>query len=129
MVILLGTNDLKTRFSVSAFDVAAGAGVLVDAVRASQSGRNEGAPEVLLTAPPPLGKLTEFAEMFEGGAEKSRRLAEHYRRIAEEKTCHFLDAAQVLAPSDADGVHFDPEGHKALGLAVARKVREILTGV
>jgi len=33
VTIMLGTNDLKKRFSLSAFDIANGAGVLVDIVR------------------------------------------------------------------------------------------------
>ena len=33
VILMLGTNDLKTRFSVSAFDIAAGARVLVDVVQ------------------------------------------------------------------------------------------------
>ena len=123
---MLGTNDLKVRFSVSAFDIANGAGVLVGIVQKSETGHNNGSPRILLMAPPPLSKLTDFAEMFEGGAEKSRKLAGHYGRIAAEKGCHFLDSSQLLVSSDADGVHFDPEAHAALGIAVARKVAEIL---
>jgi len=126
VVILLGTNDLKHRFSLTAFDIAAGAGVLVDVVQKSQAGRENRAPEVLLIAPPPLGKLSDFTQMFQGGVEKSKELGRFYKAVAEEKGCHFLDAGQILVSSEADGVHFDPEGHKALGQAVAQKVREIL---
>ncbi len=38
VVIMLGTNDLKMRFSVPAFDIANSAGVLVDVVRKSEAG-------------------------------------------------------------------------------------------
>jgi hypothetical protein len=47
VVILLGTNDLKMRFSVSAYDIANGAGVLVQIVQKSETGPNVGAPQVL----------------------------------------------------------------------------------
>ena len=75
VIIMLGTNDLKARFSVPACDVAAGAGVLVDIIAKSETGPGDGAPQVLLIAPPPIAKLSEFAEMFEGGAAKSRMLS------------------------------------------------------
>ena len=39
---------------------------------------------------------------------------------------HFFDAATVAVPSKVDGVHMEPESHRALGLALADKVREIL---
>ncbi|MFP4055636.1 MAG: SGNH/GDSL hydrolase family protein [Candidatus Brocadiia bacterium] len=126
VVLLLGTNDLKKRFSLSAYDIANGAGRLVDAIGASGSGRGGGAPRVLLLAPPPTGSLTDFAEMFEGAGEKSQKFAHHFRRVAEERGCAFLDAGQAVASSEVDGVHLDPEAHQALGLAVAAKVRSLL---
>jgi lysophospholipase L1-like esterase len=126
VIIKLGTNDLKYRFSVTATDIANSAGTLVDVVKNSQAGRGNSSPAVLLIAPPPLGRLTDFAEMFKGGVEKSKEFAVQFRRVAQEKGCAFLDAGQILTCSEADGLHYDPEGHRALGLAVARKVKEIL---
>src|SRR6185503_2144360 len=54
VTIMLGTNDLKQRFSLSAYDIAEGAGVLVNIVQKSDCGPQEGAPKVLLMAPPPV---------------------------------------------------------------------------
>jgi lysophospholipase L1-like esterase len=126
VIIMLGTNDLKIRFSVAACDIANGAGALVDVVQKSAAGRDGIAPLVLLMAPPPLARLTEFAEMFEGAAEKSKRFPEHYRRVAEEYGCEFLDTAQIITSSDVDGVHLEPGEHRKLGLAVATEVRRLL---
>lgn len=44
IVIMLGTNDLKTRFWLPAYDIAAGAGVLVDIVKKSDAGIDGKAP-------------------------------------------------------------------------------------
>jgi lysophospholipase L1-like esterase len=126
VIILLGTNDLKMRFSVSAFDIANGAGVLVDVVQKSATGPSDSAPQVLLLAPPPVARLTDFAEMFEGAEPKAERFAAHYRRVAEEKGCAFLDTGKVIASSDLDGIHFEPGEHQKLGVAVAARVRELL---
>lgn len=126
VTILLGTNDLKVRFSVSAYDVASGTGVLVDIVQRSDAGPNGGAPSVLLMAPPPLGRLTEYAEMFEGAKLKSRKLAEHFRRVADEYGCAFLDTSDIIVSSDIDGVHIEADEHRKLGQAVAAVVRNML---
>jgi lysophospholipase L1-like esterase len=126
VIILLGTNDLKKRFSVSAQDIASGAGVLVDTINKSGSGKNFKAPKVLLLVPPPLGKLTDLSEMFEGGQEKSLRFCEHFKNIAKIYGCQLFDTATVIKSSDIDGIHFEKESHQKLGRAVAKIVKTIL---
>jgi lysophospholipase L1-like esterase len=126
VVIMLGTNDLKMRFSVPAYDIASGAGTLVDIVNKSGCGPNNSAPQVLLMAPPPIAKLTGFAAMFEGADAKSKLFAQEYARVAQIKGCHFLDAGSVIVSSDQDGIHFDASEHIKLGHAVAEKVSQIL---
>lgn len=126
VIIMLGTNDLKKRFSLSAFDIAEGAGVLVKIVQQSETGSDGNAPEVLLLAPPPVARLTEFADMFEGAEEKSRKFSQQYRRVAEELGCELLDTAEVIVSSAVDGIHFEVEEHEKLGKAVAVRVQEIL---
>jgi lysophospholipase L1-like esterase len=128
VVLMLGTNDLKKRFSVSAYDIAASAGVLVSIIQKSAAGIEGRAPQILLAAPAPVGKLTEFAEMFEDALEKSRKLSEHYRRTAAECGCEFLDAGEVIVSSDLDGIHLEAGQHLKLGKAIAQRVREILPG-
>jgi lysophospholipase L1-like esterase len=129
VVIFLGTNDLKHRFGLSASDIAQGAGVLVRMAQSCPFGPPNAAPEVLLLAPPPVAKLTEFAPMFEGAAVKSRELGKRYRAVAEELGCHFLDTSTIVHSSDLDGIHLEPAEHIKLGNAVAGKVREIFGSV
>jgi len=127
VIIMLGTNDLKTRFSLPAYDIASGAGVLVDIVKKSDTGIGGEAPEVLLIAPPPAVELTGFAEMFEDAVKKSGVFARHYRRISNEKGCHYLDAGDHVESSPLDGIHLEVDMHTRLGKAMAAKVREILS--
>ena len=115
-VLLVGT-DSDTKLGTPVVPGAAVTGKVVF---------NGRAPKVLLMAPPPVAKLSEFAEMFEGAEAKSRRLAEHYKRVADEHGCEFLDAAQVIVSSDIDGIHLDASEHQKLGEAVAARAREIL---
>ncbi len=126
VILLLGTNDLKLRFSVPAQDVARGVALLAAMVQCSPAGPGGSPPKVLLIAPPPFAPLTGFTEMFQGGEEKSRQLAGYYREMAQQLGCAFLDAGEVIVSSPIDGIHWESGQHARLGLAVAEKVREIL---
>ena len=126
VVLMLGTNDLKKRFSVSAHDIANSIGVLVEVIQRSAAGPDGSAPKILLIAPPVVGKLTGYAEMFENAFENSLKFGEYYHQIAELYDCEFLDASKVIISSDLDGIHFEADQHKKLGLAVETLVKEIL---
>ncbi|WP_240232652.1 SGNH/GDSL hydrolase family protein [Devosia lacusdianchii] len=125
VIIMLGTNDLKTRLSMQAGDIADGAGKLVDIVKRSGTGR-DGSPSVLLVAPAPLAKLTWLADMFEGGSAKSQKFAAEYARVAKALGVPFFDAGTFIQSSDDDGIHLDAGAHRALGLALAERVQTML---
>ncbi|HUJ76823.1 MAG TPA: SGNH/GDSL hydrolase family protein [bacterium] len=126
VILMLGTNDTKQRYSAPPTDIARGVGVLLDIVASSTAGSRAKAPPVLLLAPVALGKLSEFAEMFQGGPEKSRALMPLYAALAKERGCAFFDAGSVARCSDVDGVHLEASAHHALGVAVAREVKKLL---
>lgn len=126
VIIKLGTNDLKTRYSVPAYDIADSAGRLVDLVLASKNAPAKAPPKVLLVSPAPIAGLTWLADMFEGGEEKSRKLGAEMKRVADERGIPFLDAGTVIRSSPIDGIHLDKDGQRALGEAIAAKVNAIL---
>ena len=125
VVLMLGTNDLKQRFSVPASDIARGVGTLCKTILHSESGPDWQAPKILVVAPPRLAKLDEFAEMFAGGDVKSQHLAANYKKIAEELNLPFLDAGTVVTTSDLDGLHWEADEHAKF----ARKLAEIIPGL
>jgi len=126
LIIALGCNDMKLRFSASPGDIANGAERLIAMARAEAVGPGGAPPRILLVAPPPIAKLTQYAEMFQGGAEKSRLLAARYRAVAERQTIGFVDAGEFIACSDLDGIHFEADAHAALGHAMAEAARMVL---
>ena len=121
VVIMLGTNDLKAFFRVSAAEIASGAGALVGIVQTSRAGPGGGVPLVLLIAPPPFVADRGHPELwgFAHPEAESRRFPRMFAAVAEESRCELLDAASVVTPSPLDGVHIDAGGHRQLGCAVA----------
>jgi lysophospholipase L1-like esterase len=130
VVMMLGTNDLKSFHRLGAAEIAAGAGSLVDLARESATGPDGGTPAVLLVAPPPLGALTIASELwgFGSGRETSTRLAPLYREVAAQSGAAFLDAGALVAADPSDGVHLDAAAHAVLGRAVAAVVAGLLPG-
>jgi lysophospholipase L1-like esterase len=126
VILVLGCNDLKQRFSVSAFDIAEGAARLIFLARAYGEGPNARPPKILLVAPPPIARLTDYAEMFEGGREKSVLLGQRYRDVAEREGVAFLDAGAAIRCSDLDGIHYEADQHQLLGRAAAKAARKAL---
>ncbi len=112
VVIMLGTNDLKKRFSASPFEASLGIERLIDLIRRHNYAPVEKAPEVLIVSPPPITFLCDaFAEHFRVSApEESKKFASFYGDAAERNGCRFLDAATFADVSKHDGIHLTREG-------------------
>jgi lysophospholipase L1-like esterase len=129
VILFLGTNDLKMRFSLSASEITSGIRVLVDDISKSNAGRNEKAPKICLVAPPIISNIPDssrFSEEYENSTEKSRKIGDYFNEVAQEYQCDFLDASKVVRVSKTDGIHLDEEGHLELGNALTKKVENIL---
>ncbi len=126
VVILLGTNDLKVRFSLPASDIAAGVGVLVDLVCKSGVGPLGEVPKVLVLVPPEVRQLSDFQEMFAGSRETSLVFPRAFAAMAEEKGVRCLDIGQSVRFSDIDGIHFEAEELPKLADLVAETVLGLL---
>jgi lysophospholipase L1-like esterase len=119
IVIMLGTNDVQSRFSASAREIAWGMEALVGiAMRYAP---------VLIIAPAVIVPVPkDEREAYAGAIEKTQALPAFYAEVAELYGCAFLDASQVIVSSTIDGIHLDADQHQKLGTMVAKKVREIV---
>ncbi|SEM05084.1 Lysophospholipase L1 [Variovorax sp. YR750] len=126
IIVMLGTNDLKARFSQPPSEVAMGIGVLVHDIRELAAGPGGSQPEIMIVAPPPmLADLREWNSVFAGAPEKSLHLALEFEMIADSLECHFFDAGSVAQCHEDDGFHLGAEAQHALGLALAQEVEAI----
>jgi len=123
VVLMLGTNDLKTRFSVTPADIANSVSLLLETIVACRAGPGGATPHILLIAPPPMDEVGFLGEIFTGAAAKSRLLAPLYERVAVKFGSAFLDAGDIVKVSHTDGVHFEADQHHRLGVAVAELIR------
>jgi lysophospholipase L1-like esterase len=128
VIIMLGTNDMKTFICGNAQGTKRGMQRLIEIVRTTPYQLNAKPPQILVMSPPALGETggAEFRQTFEQGIGQSRLLAEFYRDAADIAGCAFFDAGSVARTSPLDGIHLDAENTRAIGKAVAPIVRDIL---
>lgn len=126
LIVMLGTNDLKRHFHVGAFEAAKGVEKLIEKSRMPDS-HDFPHPSLVVIAPPNILSPTGFmAESFDGAVEKSQHFHQHYQDVAVHNHCIFLNAAGVLQPSEADGVHLDTKANEQLAQAVYMLIKDTI---
>lgn len=127
LIIMLGTNDTKERFSATPENIAKELERLTQKAITTSSAWHD-SPNIMLIAPPPIEKSHEetdvFGEMGTDCVEKSMALAPLYAAVAKSLGCHFLDAASIegIKMYPYDYMHLSLESHELL----ARKLSEII---
>ncbi len=125
VIITLGVNDFKARFSVSPAEISASVGTLITIVRNAPSFGHQ-TPKILVLAPPPIVEAGWLDERFAGGAAKSKELSVHLSAMADANGAAFFDLGSVAHVSPIDGIHFDATNHRVMGHAIALQLKEIL---
>lgn len=131
LVIMLGTNDTKERFSASAGCIGLGMKRLIAKSLATTDCWRDGTPNILIIAPKNIDKRYETTEvvgtMGLGCAEKSKDVPAAYQKIAELAGCAFFDANQVVTEQNhIDYMHLTKEGHKELADALTSFIPNLL---
>ena len=130
LIIMLGTNDVKQRFSATPGNIAKGMERLVTkAIHTPDAWRSQ--PNILIIAPPPIEKgyyeTSIGPEMGKDCMEKSMALSPLYQDIADRLHCHFLDAASIpgLGMYPYDYMHLSLEAHRLLAEKLAELIPQI----
>lgn len=118
MVLMLGTNDLKNRFSVTAFEIARALERLIQTTRAEIDVR-----EIILVSPVPVQETGVQADAFSGAVARQEGLADQIEAAARRQGCAFVDAGRHVSVSDVDGIHWEAAAHHVFGAVMADAVR------
>jgi len=126
VIVMLGTNDLKARFSVPVSDIAIGIERLVMEILRSDAGPKSQPPKVLVAAPVPIIETGFLGQMFAGGTAKSHDLPNHLRDLAKRRRVGFVDLGEVAEVDPVDGIHLGAKAQAAIGAAMTEAVIKVL---
>ena len=128
VILMLGTNDMKTQVAGSAVAAARGMRRLIELVDRHAWPFPYDTPQILIVSPPPIVETADpdFAALYAGAREQSAMLASFYADLADETGVGFFDAGAVAQSSSVDGVHLDAANTAAIGRGIAPIARLML---
>ncbi len=121
VIVMLGTNDFKTQFNMTAKVSAHALKKIVEKIKSYGA-------QVLIVSPIMLGSDIEnsnFWELDRHSAEEIKKTPDFYSRVASLTGSAFFDASTV-ASTGPDSLHMNAQGHKALAAALYEQVKTIL---
>ena len=121
VIVMLGTNDFKTQFNMTAKVSAHALKKIVEKIKSYGA-------QVLIVSPIMLGSDIEnsnFWELDKHSAEEIKKTPDFYSRVASLTGSAFFDASTV-ASTGPDSLHMNAQGHKALAAALYEQVKTIL---
>lgn len=126
VIIMLGTNDLKSHLCGKPEGAAKGLDQFVEIVMTFPYGHRRHPPALLLVSPPHFRAPATSDHVLSGGRSiaESRKLAGLYAAIAAKWGCGFFDTATVAETSLKDGIHLDAQNTRAVGAALSSLLRQ-----
>lgn len=129
VVMMLGTNDLKSYYNLPPGEIANGAAVLAKMILASDAGPGHQPPKLLLVCPPLVGDLSHLPDLeakIPHGLSRSQQFPRYYEAMASSLGCAYLNSQSLVQTSLVDGIHLEASEHVKLGSAIAAKLREMV---
>lgn len=113
IILMLGTNDMKERFSREPHRIAEGIENLIKEIKEFAVEEETKEPEVIVVSPPLVDETVEgVKEKYLGAGEKSTKLGQLYEEVAKKYNYKFIDISKVVSPSKKDGYHLEPDAHE-----------------
>ncbi len=126
IILMLGTNDTKQKFDRSAQRISEGLRSLLDEIETTSYDHAGRSPQLIIVIPPLVDDTIEKArEDFINASQRLRELSCLYRQLARTYGARFLDLAQLVSPSQKDGIHLEPADHCAIAENLAGVIQAI----
>ena len=121
LILAIGTNDLQSQYNISFDTIENGLRNLVNLAKTKVK-------NIIIIPPVKLDERIlkgAFNTQFdETGVEKSKKVGQIYRQIADENGCEIFDINEFTTPSDYDGLHYDENSHRLIAEKLAEFIKK-----
>lgn len=119
VIIMLGTNDLKSFFGKDGYAIAKGLYTLGEMVQVSEAGPSGKGPKVLLISPSYIYFPEDLEKAVWGDANKKIKAMEKYlEKMVVATEMNFMKASTCITLNEGDGIHLTEKDHKALAKGI-----------
>lgn len=128
LVISLGTNDVNSGSKEVNEDFERNLGEYEKMLTWCTTAFKVPLPKVLLVAPPVVNEENSykaFKDIFKGAGERSAQLGTLYKKVADKFGWGYLNLAELVQPSEDDGIHLTVEGNATAGHALAELIKKM----
>lgn len=126
IILAIGVNDLQLFFRPTLEEFEQGIEKLIKITKDLSPNA-----KIILVCPPKLDlagiKSGVFSFQFdEISVEKSFKLPQIYKSLADKHNCGFVDLNKVTEVSPLDGLHFSPESHKKIAEYLYKNLKQTI---
>ena len=123
VIVMLGTNDVKTTYNLSAEIIALHLEETIKVIQNSDADL-ENIPKKLIVCPPAVivPETNDLDERMINGIELFKQLPDMYKEVAQRYGCEFVNAANHISSSKVDGYHLDAAAHVKLAEVIKKEI-------
>lgn len=118
VVLMLGTNDVKHKYELSAQDIANNLEEKINIIRSIEHG--DSINIVIICPAPVVHAQNGWHEIF--NMNTMVELQKLYKDVAERNHCKFINAGDYVSSSPIDGVHLDEGAHQKIAEVLKDKI-------
>jgi len=123
IIVMLGTNDLKTNFNQSSEMIAKNMRLVCESIIDNDYFHSK---SIILVSPTHINEESpNLLDSFIGTTQASQSFSNSYRKISDDLDLYFLDASESVKTNKIDGLHWDAMQHSDFANSLFNKIKKV----
>ena len=123
IIVMLGTNDLKTNFNQSSEMIAKNMRLVCESIINNDYFQSK---SIILVSPTHINEESpNLLDSFIGTTQASQSFSNSYRKISDDLNLYFVDASESVKTNKIDGLHWDSKQHSDFANSLFNKIKKI----